>query len=110
MRLRRSEDRDHSGQCGLSAGPYIHGLGSEPDGIDANHWARQLIKHAQPSGSEAGHLTVMDGCAGNCRSALQAFLDDLGFERFRVRASLAHENPGDKGNRVRLKIRGYHRP
>ncbi|WP_243787228.1 hypothetical protein, partial [Pseudomonas amygdali] len=29
---------------------------------------------------------------------------------FRVRASLAHENPGDKGDRVRLKIRGHHRP
>jgi hypothetical protein len=52
----------------------------------------------------------MDGYAGNHRSGLQAFLDDLGFERFGVRASLAHENPGDKGDRVRLKIRGHHRP
>jgi hypothetical protein len=52
----------------------------------------------------------MDGYAGNCRSGLQAFLDDLGFEWFGVRASLAHGNPGDKGDRVRLKIRGHHRP
>jgi hypothetical protein len=31
-------------------------------------------------------------------------------ERFGVRASLAHGNPGDKGYRVRIKIRGHHRP
>ena len=53
---------------------------------------------------------VMDGNAGNRRSGLQAFLDDLGFKWFEVRASLAHANPGDKGDRVRLKIRGHHRP
>ena len=52
----------------------------------------------------------MDGYAGNRRSRLQAFLDDLGFERFGIRASLAHGNPSDKGDRVRLKIREYHRP
>ena len=60
VRLRRTEHRDHSGQCGLSAGTHVHGLGGEPDGIDANHWARPRMKHAQPSGSEAGHFTVMD--------------------------------------------------
>ena len=31
------------------------------------------------------------------------FLDDLGFERFGIRATLAHGNPGDKGERARLK-------
>ena len=31
------------------------------------------------------------------------FLDDLGFERFGIRATLAHGNPSDKGDRVRLK-------
>ena len=45
----------------------------------------------------------MDGYAGNLRSRLQAFLGDLGFERFGVRVALAHGNPGDKGERVRLK-------
>lgn len=45
----------------------------------------------------------MDGYAGNRRSGLQAFLDDLSFEWFGVRASLAHGNPGDKGGRVRSK-------
>ena len=45
----------------------------------------------------------MDGYAGNRRSGLQAFLDDLGFKWFGVRASLAHGYPGDKGDRVRLK-------
>lgn len=43
-----------------SAGAHVHRLGGEPDGIDANHWARPRIKHAQPSGSEAGHFTVID--------------------------------------------------
>lgn len=38
------------------------------------------------------------------------FLDDLGFERLGVRTTLAHGNPSDKGDRVRLKIRGHHRP
>ena len=51
----------------------------------------------------------MDGYAGSLRSGLQAFLDDLGFEWFGVRASLAQGSPGDKGDRVRLKIRGHHR-
>src|SRR5471030_27821 len=60
VRLRRTENRDHSSQCGLSAGTHVHGLGGQPDGIEANHWARPRIKHAQPSESEAGHLTVMD--------------------------------------------------
>jgi len=45
----------------------------------------------------------MDGHAGNRRSGLQTFLDDLGFEWFGVRASLAHESPSDKGDGVRLK-------
>jgi len=53
---------------------------------------------------------VADGDTGNGCARLQAFLNDLGFERFRIRASLAHGNPGDKGDRVRLKIRGHHRP
>lgn len=52
----------------------------------------------------------MDGYAGNCRSGLQAFLDDPGFEWFGVRASLARGNPVDKGDGVRLKMRGHHRP
>jgi hypothetical protein len=38
------------------------------------------------------------------------FLDDLDFERFGIRAKLAHGNPSDKGDRVRLKIHGHHRP
>ena len=52
----------------------------------------------------------MDGHTGNLRSKLQAFLDDLGCERFGGRVALANGNPGDKGDRVRLKIRGHHRP
>lgn len=47
----------------------------------------------------------MDDYAGNRRSRLQAFLDDLGFEWFGVRASLAHGNSGDKGDHVRLTLK-----
>ena len=53
---------------------------------------------------------VPDGNTGNGGTRLQALLHDLGFERFWIRASLAHGNPGDKGNRVREKIDGHHRP
>jgi hypothetical protein len=60
VRLRRTEHRDHSGKRSLSAGAPVNGLGGEPDGIDANHWGKPCMKHAQPSGSEAGHFTVMD--------------------------------------------------
>lgn len=54
---------------GMSVGfPYLSSAGrrcsgrlsGDPDGIDANHWAKPRMKHAQPSGSEAGHFTVMD--------------------------------------------------
>lgn len=45
-------------RCGY---PFeFDGFGGEPDSIDANHWARPRMKHAQPPGSEAGHFTVMD--------------------------------------------------
>lgn len=60
VRLSRTEHGNHPGQCSVSAGPHVHGLGGEPDGVDTNHWARPRIKHAQPSGSEAGHFTVTD--------------------------------------------------
>ncbi|WP_157225351.1 hypothetical protein [Pseudomonas poae] len=36
-------------------------------------------------------------------SGMRAFLEDLGFEWFGVRASSAHENPDDKDDRVRIK-------
>lgn len=45
----------------------------------------------------------MDGCAGNRRSGLQVFLNNLGFEGFRISASLAHRNPEVKGDRIRFK-------
>lgn len=37
VRLRRTEYRNHSGQCGFGTGAHIHGLGGEPDGVDADH-------------------------------------------------------------------------
>lgn len=53
--------------------------------------------------NDVGVDAVGDGNAGEDRAGLQAFLNNLGFERFGVRASLAHGNPDIKGYRVRLK-------
>lgn len=64
----------------------------------------------QPFADDVGVDAVSDGDTGHGCARLQAVLNDLGLERIGVRASLAHENPGGKGDRVRLKIRGHHRP
>jgi len=53
---------------------------------------------------------MADGNTGDGRAGLQAYLNNLDFEWFGVRASLAHGNAGDKDYRARLKIRGHHRP
>jgi hypothetical protein len=53
---------------------------------------------------------MADGDAGDGRAWLQAFLNNLDFERLGIRASLAHGIPDVKGDSVRLKIRGHHRP
>jgi len=50
-------------------------------------------------------MATLETVAPDCRH-----LKNLGLERFRVRASLVHGNPGDKGYRARLKRRGHHRP
>ena len=62
------------------------------------------------AGFDGGVDAMADGDTGHGCARLQAFRIDLGFEWCRARASLAHENPGDKGDRVRLEIRGHHRP
>jgi hypothetical protein len=48
--------------------------------------------------------------AGHGHARLQAFLDDLGFERCEIRSSLAHGNPEDKGDGVQVFLSGEHRP
>ena len=48
--------------------------------------------------------------AGHGHARLQAFLDDLGFERFGIRSSLAYGNPKDKGDGVHVFLSGEHRP
>lgn len=54
---------------------------------------------------------MADSGAGNRGTRLQAFLHDLGLERFGVRASLAHENPSEKDVFAgRLQIHGTHFP
>lgn len=40
---------------------------------------------------------------------MQAFLNDLGFKRFGIRASLAHCDPDDKDDGVHLFLSGEHR-
>jgi len=64
----------------------------------------------QSLASDVGVDAVGDRNAGDGRAGLQVFLNNLGFERFGVRATLAHGNPGIKGYRVGLKTRGRHRP
>ncbi|MNR25243.1 hypothetical protein D3C85_1423820 [compost metagenome] len=60
VRLRRTKYRDNTGQRRVGAGTHVHGFGGEPDSVDAYHCERLRMKLAQPSGSETGHLTVMD--------------------------------------------------
>ena len=48
---------------------------------------------------------MADGNTGHGCARLQASLNDLGLEQFGIRASFAHGNPGDKGERVRLNTR-----
>ena len=58
------------------------------------------------TGDGPPRLETLETEAPGCRHSL----NDLGFERFRIRASLAHGNPGDKGDRVRLKRGGHDHP
>lgn len=53
---------------------------------------------------------ILTEMAAQPHLAALRFLDDLDFERFGIRAILAHGNPSDKGDRVRLKIRGQPLP
>lgn len=50
------------------------------------------------------------GYARHRHPRLQAFLDNLGFEGFAIKSSLAHNNPGDKGDVVHVFLSGQHRP
>lgn len=70
----------------------------------------QTHDRRRPFANHVGIDAVAHGDAGKRCSRLQAFLNNLGSERFWVGVSWAHGNPGSKGCRVRLKIRGHHRP
>ena len=37
VRLRRTEYRHYTGQCGFGAGAHVHRLGGQPDVVDADH-------------------------------------------------------------------------
>ena len=66
------------GQRGLGAGAHIHGLGGEPDGVDADHLASSRTKRAHPSGSEVGHLTVIDSSPTGISMIASASVGRLG--------------------------------
>lgn len=61
-----------------------------------------------PLANDVGVDAVSDGNAGKSGAGLKAFVDDLGFEQFGVRTTLAYGNPDDKSDCVRL--RGHNRP
>ena len=58
VRLRRNEHRHHSGQCGFSTGAHVHGLGGQPDAVDADHRSRSLRKAEHAAGFSAGQFTT----------------------------------------------------
>src|SRR5471032_1741415 len=64
VRLRRTEYRNDSGQRVLGTSTHIHGLGGEPDGVDADHRNRSRRKVAQTAALSVGQftLTVPRGC------------------------------------------------
>ncbi len=63
-RLRRTEHRYYSGPRGLGASSHVYWLGSEPDGVDANHHSRSRRKVAHAAALSVGQftLTVPRGC------------------------------------------------
>lgn len=69
-------------------------------------WQRDRLLIAEqryPLSNDVGVDPVTHRDSGHGNAGLLAFLDDLGFEGFRVRLPLAHGDPGVKGNCVRLK-------
>jgi len=67
-----------------------------------------MVKMSSPDAY--GIDAVAQGNAGHRHAGLQAFMDDLGFEGFGIRRSLAHGNPDDKGDGVHVFLGGEHRP
>ena len=55
----------------------------------------------QPLADHVGVDAVLMATPETVALRLPAFLRDLGLEGFWIGASLAHGNPGDKGDRVR---------
>lgn len=63
-----------------------------------------------PFANQVGVDAVPQGYAGDRDARLQAFLNDLCFKRFGIRASLAHCDPDDKDDGVHVFLSGEHRP
>ena len=62
-----------------------------------------------PFANQVGVDAVPQGYVGDRDARLQAFLNDLGFKRFGIRASLAHCDPDDKDDGVHVFLSGEHR-
>lgn len=58
VRLRRTEHRHDPCERGFSAGAHVHGLGGEPDGIDADHRSRSRRKAEHDAAFSVGQLTT----------------------------------------------------
>ena len=61
VRLRRTEHRHHPRQSGIGAGAHVHGLGGEPDGVDADH--RSSSQKGGPGSGTFGRPVHFDGAA-----------------------------------------------
>lgn len=73
--LRRTEHGHHPRQSGLGAGPHVHGLGGEPDRVEADHRVTPRRNRAHPVGSPVGHVTIRV----HCSYSISLLTDSSGF-------------------------------
>ncbi|MNG14671.1 hypothetical protein D3C84_984440 [compost metagenome] len=59
VRLRRTEHRHDPRQRGFSAGAHVHGLGGEPDGVDADHRSRSRRKAEHAAAFSAANSPLL---------------------------------------------------
>ena len=56
--LRHTEHTHDPGLRGFGTGTHVHGVGSEPDRINANLRVRPRTSREHPGESAAGHITI----------------------------------------------------
>lgn len=57
VRACSTEDGHHAGQRGVCAGTHVQRLGSQPQGVDADHLSKSRIQAAQCSAAETGQVS-----------------------------------------------------